>query len=133
MVEHLNDVVHAINTTEGCREYVRDAEGLAQLRQFAYGSNTRWNYWIDVADRLQPATQRYDLILMFLLHSWLVVEGKDGLTLPAQARLTTAATTYSLHPSCSAVTSWQKRLGSSGTKDESSCWRKCAIRSSEFV
>lgn len=41
LVEHLNDVVYAIQTTSGCHAYVRDAEGLTSLRQFAYGSNTR--------------------------------------------------------------------------------------------
>ena len=82
LVEHLNDVVYAIQTTSGCHAYVRDAEGLTSLRQFAYGSNTRWNYWIDVAERLQPATSRYDLILTFLVHAWLLAEGKDGLSVP---------------------------------------------------
>ena len=82
LVEHLNDVVYAIQTTSGCHAYVRDAEGLTSLRQFAYGSNTRWNYWIDVAERLQPATRRYDLILTFLVHAWLLAEGKDGLSVP---------------------------------------------------
>jgi len=53
----MNDVVYAIQSTSGCHAYVRDAEGLTSLRQFAYGSNTRWNYWIDVAERLQPATR----------------------------------------------------------------------------
>jgi hypothetical protein len=82
LVEHLNDVVYAIQSTAGCHAYVRDAEGLTSLRQFAYGSNTRWNYWIDVAERLQPATRRYDLVLAFLLHTWLLAEGKDGLSVP---------------------------------------------------
>jgi hypothetical protein len=78
----MNDVVYAIQSTSGCHAYVRDAEGLTSLRQFAYGSNTRWNYWIDVAERLQPATRRYDLVLAFLLHTWLLAEGKDGLSVP---------------------------------------------------
>ena len=58
LVEHLNDVVYAIVNTKGCHEYVRDAEGLSSLRKFAYGSNTRWNYWISVAEQLQPASSR---------------------------------------------------------------------------
>ena len=82
LVEHLNDVVYAVQHTPGCHAYVRDAENLASLRQFAYGSNTRWNYWIDVVERLQPATRRYDRILTFLLHAWLLAEGHNGLGVP---------------------------------------------------
>ena len=43
------------------------------------GVYTRWGWFIDVAVWLEPAGERFELILTFLLHSWLAAEGKGGL------------------------------------------------------
>ena len=85
LVELLNDIVDAAQKTPGCHKYVRDAENLSRLRNFATGSRTRWNFFIDVANRLQPATRRWELLITYLLHSWLVAEGRVGLSVPAPA------------------------------------------------
>ena len=85
LVEHLNDVVYAIKTTEGCLEYARDEEGLKTLAQPTYGVDTRWPYYIDASVGLAPATYRYVHFFAFLLHTWLVAEGHDGLDVVSAA------------------------------------------------
>ena len=85
LVEHLNDVVYAIKTTEGCLDYARDEEGLKTLAQPTYGVDTRWPYYIDASVGLAPATYRYDHFFAFLLHTWLVAEGHDGLDVVSAA------------------------------------------------
>ena len=81
LVEHLNDVVYAVQTTDGCREYVRDIEGLAKLAQATYGVDTRWGYYICIVVWLQLTTRRYEIIMTYLLHCWLKAEGHAGVTL----------------------------------------------------
>jgi hypothetical protein len=77
--------VYAIKTTEGCLEYARDEEGLKTLAQPTYGVDTRWPYYIDASVGLAPATYRYDHFFTFLLHTWLVAEGHDGLDVVSTA------------------------------------------------
>jgi hypothetical protein len=79
LVEHLTDLHHVVCTTDGCVDFLREAEGLGFLAMPPGGSNTRWPYWIDLAVWLAPATERYENILRFLLHTWLVAQGNKGI------------------------------------------------------
>ena len=62
-------------------DYLRQAEGLKVLAMPPGGSNTRWPYWVDCADWFAPATVRYENLLAYLLHTWLVAQGDAGIGL----------------------------------------------------
>ena len=79
MVEHLTDVRHAIVSTAGCLDYLCWVEERSSIPSPPGGSTTRWKYWLDEAEYLQPAHERYDHVLTFLLHTWLIDEGHDGI------------------------------------------------------
>ena len=55
LVEHMTDLKHAYDATEGCCDYVRVMEGRDSLSAFPGGAKTRWKYWIDVAAWLDPS------------------------------------------------------------------------------
>jgi hypothetical protein len=65
--------------------YLREAEGLDKLAEPPGGSDTRWPYWIDCAVWFAPWTARYENLLTFLLHTWLVAQGDAGIGLPSRA------------------------------------------------
>eukprot|EP00966_Prymnesium_polylepis_P137935 3187392-Prymnesium_polylepis.3 len=79
MVEHLTDVRHAIVSTAGCLDYLCWVEERSSIPSPPGGSTTRWKYWLDEAEYLQPAHERYDHVLTFLLHTWLIDEGHEGI------------------------------------------------------
>jgi hypothetical protein len=85
LAELLNDIVHAVKATKGCMTFLREEEELARLGQPPGGVVTRWAYYIDVVLWLQltdTSSRRFELILTYLLHAWLVAEGHTGLAMP---------------------------------------------------
>ena len=81
--EHLNDLVYAIQNTDGCLQFICDSEGLKRLGQPTYGVDTRWGYYVKFLMWLAPCTRRYEVIMTYLLHCWLLAEGEAGLDIPA--------------------------------------------------
>ena len=43
------------------------------------GVVTRWGYWFEIAMWIMPSTMRYERIIVFLLHTWLIAQGDKGL------------------------------------------------------
>ena len=43
------------------------------------GVVTRWGYWFEIAMWIMPSTMRYERIIVFLLHTWLIVQSDKGL------------------------------------------------------
>ena len=80
LVEHLTDLHHVVCTTDGCIDFLREAEWLSFLAMPPGGSNTRWPYWIDLVVWAAPATARYENLLRFLLHKWLLAQGDTGIS-----------------------------------------------------
>ena len=58
LVEHLTDVKHAVDSTDGCYTYLREVEELKSINQMPGGAKTRWKYWIQVAGWLKPTSTR---------------------------------------------------------------------------
>ena len=58
LVEHLTDIKHAIDSTDGCYTYLREVEGLDSINQMPGGAKTRWKFWIQVAAWLKPTSTR---------------------------------------------------------------------------
>ena len=81
--EHLNDLVYAIQNTDGCLQFICDEEGLKRIGQPTYGVDTRWGYYVKFLVWLALPTRRYEVIMTYLLHYWLLAEGKAGLDVPA--------------------------------------------------